>query len=57
LRSDDDFLIDAEPAADSLERRIVRIKGADEARAIKFIDETSGMDAGERAEMKTAAGL
>jgi hypothetical protein len=57
LSGDEDFLIDGETAANSVERRIIRLKGVDEARAIRFIDETPGLDVGERAEMKTAAGL
>ena len=57
LKGDEDFLLEGEDAPDAGERRIIRLKGVDEARAIKFIDETSGLDAGERAEMKTAAGL
>ncbi len=57
LSGDEDFLIEGEPAATSVERRIIRLKGVDEARAIKFIDETPGLDVGERAEMKKAAGL
>ena len=57
LGGDAEFLIDGEPAANAVERRIIRLKGVDEARAIKFIDETPGLDVGERAEMKTAAGL
>lgn len=57
LSEEESFLIEGDPAAASVERRIIRMKGVDEARAIKFIDETAGLDAGERAEMKTAAGL
>lgn len=58
LGRDEDFLLlEDEPAANSLERRFIRLKGVDEARAIKFIDETLGLDVGERAEMKAAAGL
>lgn len=57
LSEEEDFLIEGAPSAGSIERRIIRLKGVDEARAIRFIDETAGLDAGERAEMKTAAGL
>jgi hypothetical protein len=57
LSGDEDFLIEGEPAANAVERRIIRLKGVDESRAIKFIDETPGLDVGERAEMKKAAGL
>jgi hypothetical protein len=57
LRDEERFLIEGQPAAEAIERRIIRMKGVDEARAIKFIDETEGLDAGERAEMKTAAGI
>ena len=41
----------------AVERRVIRMNGADEARAIRFIDETKGLDEGEKAEMKAAAGL
>lgn len=41
----------------AVERRVIRLKGADEARAIRFIDETAGLDDGEKAEMKAALGL
>lgn len=57
LEGEEAFLIEGGPEAASVERRIIRIKGVDEARAIKFIDETKGLDAGERAEMKAAAGI
>ncbi|MFN3959796.1 MAG: hypothetical protein ACK4NP_07780 [Parvularculaceae bacterium] len=57
LRGEEDFLLEGAPAAESVERRIIRLKGVDAARAIKFIDETEGLDAGERMEMKTAAGI
>jgi hypothetical protein len=57
LRGEEDFLLEGAPVAERVERRIIRLKGFDAARAIKFIDETSGLDAGERLEMKTAAGL
>lgn len=57
LQGDERFLIEGAPEAASVERRIIRMKGVDEARAIKFIDETKGLDAGERAEMKSAAGI
>lgn len=57
LRGEEDFLLDGDPAAKSVECRIIRLKGVDAARAIKFIDETAGLDAGERLEMKAAAGL
>lgn len=50
LHGDDD-------SAAAVERRVIRMKGADEARAIKFIDETKGLDDGEKAEMKAAVGL
>lgn len=42
---------------DAVERRVIRMKGADEARAVKFIDETKGLTEGEKAEMKAAVGL
>lgn len=57
LSEEEDFLIEGDLAGAAVERRIIRLKGVDEARAIKFIDETAGLDAGERAELKTAAGL
>lgn len=56
LKEDTETPIEGETER-AIERRIIRMKGADEARAIRFIDETKGLDAGERAEMKAAAGL
>jgi len=58
LFENDNFLIgsDAEGAS-AVERRVIRMKGVDETRAIKFIDETAGLDAGEKAEMKRLVGL
>ncbi len=57
LSGEEEFLVDGEPAADSVERRIIRLRAVNEARAIKFIDETPGLDVGERAELKTTVGL
>ncbi len=44
-------------AEGSVERRVIRLKGVNDARAIKFIDETKGLDDGEKGEMKAAVGL
>jgi len=58
LLEDDDRLIrDGAAEVTAVERRVIRMKGVDEARAIKFIDETEGLDAGEKAQMKAAVGL
>ncbi len=40
-----------------MRRRVLRLNGADAAEAIKFIDDTKGLDAGEKAAMKAAVGL
>lgn len=48
---------DDETAEFNVKRTVFRMKGVDEAQAIKFIDETSGLDAGEKAEMKSAVAL
>lgn len=56
LLEDDDHLMKGDDER-TAERRIVRMKGVDEAQAISFIDETKGLDAGEKAQMKIAAGL
>lgn len=39
------------------ERRIIYIRGADAAEAVKFIDDIAGLDDDERAAIKSAAGL
>ena len=39
------------------ERRVIRLMGVNDARAIRFIDETSGLDEAEKYEMKAAVGL
>lgn len=58
LLDDEEALIRGEDAPEgAVERRVIRLKGADEARAIKFIDEIEGLDIGEKAEMKAAVGL
>lgn len=58
LEEDGETLIKDDVDGDkSLERNVIRLMGADEARAIKFIDETKGLDDGEKAEMKAAVGL
>lgn len=56
LKGDAEKLIEGESGG-AVERRVIRMKGADEARAIKFIDEIKGLDVGEKAEMKAAVGL
>lgn len=58
IEEDAEKLITGDDEADNaVERRVIRLKGADEARAIKFIDEIKGLDEGEKAEMKAAVGL
>lgn len=58
LDDEAEALLKAEGDSESaVERRVIRLKGADAARAIKFIDETAGLDDSEKAEMKAALGL
>jgi hypothetical protein len=56
LKDDAEKLIEGETDG-AVERRVIRMKGADEARAIKFIDDIKGLDIGEKAAMKAAVGL
>lgn len=42
---------------EAVKRTVIRMKGVDNARAIKFIDDTTGLDAGEKAEMKASLAL
>ncbi len=46
-----------DPERTDMRQRVLRLIGADAAEAIKFIDDTQGLDAGEKAAMKAAVGL
>ena len=56
LNEDAEALIEDETEGAD-ERRVIRLKGVDEADAIRFIDDIKGLDSGERAQMKAAVGL